>query len=179
MKLPVDEQIAALKKTGSVRFLSLMKFVAVLITTGLVIIGISIRHPAFYAAAAVAGIVTLAVSMTVPHVLNAARGLDEGWKQGGIVEITICEWTDEEMKKTISCQGLIFMDNQALWRMEFAMPENWQPVEGRYKTDLVFIRGVEWPVLLLMEGGLLYPRLKPTRIPGVNSLSKSQSKRIT
>ena len=54
----------------------------------------------------------------------------------------------------------------SLWQMEFVQPQNWQPKEGRYPAELVFIRGVEWPVVLLTSDGLLYPRLKPRRVPG-------------
>jgi len=50
--------------------------------------------------------------------------------------------------------------------MEFVQPQNWQPKEGRYPAELVFIRGVAWPVVLLTSDGLLYPHLKPRRVPG-------------
>jgi len=51
--------------------------------------------------------------------------------------------------------------------MEFVTPQNWQPVVGRLEAQLVFIRGVEWPVVILTGNGLLYPRLKPTRASGI------------
>ena len=90
----------------------------------------------------------------------------EGLKQNGEVEISIHPWTDAESNRYDSYQGLVFMDNQPLWQMEFVTPQNWQPMEGKYSAQLAFIRGVEWPVVLLTSEGLLYPRLKPRRAPG-------------
>ena len=59
------------------------------------------------------------------------------------------------------------MDSQPLWQMEFVTPQNWQPGEGKHSAQLAFIRGVEWPVVILTSEGLLYPRLKPRRASGV------------
>ena len=111
-------------------------------------------------------LIAFAIWNTTPHISNAAGGLREGMKQNGDVEISIHQWTDAESNQYESYQGRILMVNQPLWQMEFVQPQNWQPKEGRYPAELVFIRGVEWPVVLLASDGLLYPRLKPRRIPG-------------
>jgi hypothetical protein len=48
-------------------------------------------------------------------------------KQNGDVEISIHQWTDAESNQYESYHGLILMDNQPLWQMEFVQPQNWQP----------------------------------------------------
>ena len=119
MKLTIDEQIADLRKTGSNRLLPLIRPAATAIAAGLIVAGIAGGHLAFFAAAGVAGIVALAAGLPVPHILNAVRGIDSGWKLSGVVEITVHEWPNEDSTKMESCQGLIFQDNQPLWHMDF------------------------------------------------------------
>jgi hypothetical protein len=93
---------------------------------------------------------------------NATRGLKEGVRQNGAVEISIQLWTDPDSH----CHGLIAMDNQPVWQMEFETSMHWQPTQRKYCAALVFIPGVKWSVVILTDGGPLYPRLKPSRVDG-------------
>jgi len=161
--MTLDEQIAELTRMGSGKLMVLARPGVVALVAGLVLAGSLTGNPAFYAIALAFSIIALAVWMITPHIGNAARGLKEGLKQSGVVEISIQHWADADANNHESYQGLISMGHQPLWQMEFVTPQNWQPVAGKYPAQLAFIPGVEWPVVILTRDGLLYPRLKPRR----------------
>ena len=157
-----DEQIAALQKTASGRLLPLAKPALMLVTAGFLITGAVTRNPVFYAVALAAGLLTLAVWWTTHHLLNAARGLTEGIRQNGMVDISLRMDSDGERKYEIF-QGIISMNNVPLWKMDFIQPQQWEPTPGLHSAQLAFIRGIEWPVILILDNGVLCPSRKPER----------------
>lgn len=161
--MTLDDQIADLTRKGSGAAMRIARPLAVLIAVSSVLAGVYTGHLAFYGVALVFALLAFAIWQTSPHIHNAVRGLREGLKQNGTVEISVHQWRDAESNSYDSYDGLILMDNQPVWQMEFVTPQNWQPVEGRYSAQLAFIRGVEWPVVILTSDGLLYPRFKPKR----------------
>jgi len=165
--MTLDEQIAELSRPGLDIRMDLARPTVLVLTAGLVLAGAITSNPAFYGIALASALIGFAMWQTTPHISNAARGLKEGLKQNGAVEISIHRWKDTESNQYESYQGLISMDNQPLWQMEFVTPQSWQPLEGRHSAQLAFIRGVEWPVVILTCDGLLYPRLKPKRASGI------------
>lgn len=162
MKLTRDEQIAELKRMGSGKLFYWARPGMFVLVAGLGLIGSFTGNPAFYATMIFAGLVALAVWLITPHMIHAVRGLREGVKQNGTVLISRRQWSDGGSNHE-SYQGLISMNNQPLWEMDFVQPQGWEPVEGLYQAELAFIRGVEWPVVLLTDDGLLYPNSKPKR----------------
>ncbi|PKN18198.1 MAG: hypothetical protein CVU71_11835 [Deltaproteobacteria bacterium HGW-Deltaproteobacteria-6] len=161
--MTLDEQIAELTRPGPDKMINLARPGVVVLASGLALAGLFTGNPAFYYIALVFTLIGFAIRQTAPHIRNAARGLREGNKQNGSVEISIRRWTDAESNQHESYEGLISMESRPLWRMEFVTPQNWQPLEGRHPAQLIFIRGVEWPVVILTGTGLLYPRFKPKR----------------
>ena len=164
--MTLDEQMTELRRMGSTRILYWARPSVVVLSVGLVLAGAFTGNLVFYGIAIAFALVAFAIWNATPHIGNAARGLKEGVKQDGDVKIRIHQWTDAELSQYESYNGMILMDNQPLWQMVFVQPQNWHPKEGRYPAELVFIRGVTWPVVLLTSDGLLYPRLKPRRVPG-------------
>lgn len=162
----IDGQIAELTRMGTGKIMLAVRPGVVIIAAGLALAGAFSGNPVYYGIALAFALVGFAIWQTTPHIINAARGLTEGLKQNGDVEIGIRHWTDGGPNTYESYEGLILMDNQPLWQMEFAQPRSWQPKEGRYPAELAFIRGVEWPVVLQTGEGLLYPRAKPVRASG-------------
>ena len=166
--MTLDEQIAELSRPGLDKRMDLARPAVLALTAGLALTGAVIANPVFYGIAGVSALIGFAIWQTTPHISNAAKGLREGMKQKGVLEINIRQWKDGDSNQHESYEGLISMDSQPLWQMEFVTPQNWQPVEGRQEAQLVFVRGVEWPVVILTANGLLYPRFKPRRISGAN-----------
>ncbi|MEE9912210.1 MAG: hypothetical protein K4571_10865 [Deltaproteobacteria bacterium] len=161
--MTLDEQMAELTRNGSERIIYLARPGVFALAAGLVLTGIFTGNPVFYGIALVVTLIGLAIWRVTPHIDNAVRGLREGLMQKGEVEITIDHWTDAESNHYEFYKGLISIDSQPLWFMEFVTPRNWQPKEGKYSGQLAFIPGVEWPVVMITADGLLYPRLKPRR----------------
>jgi hypothetical protein len=163
MYMTLDEQIAELTRTGSGKMMDLARPGVFVLAVGLVLAGAITCNPVFFGIALAFTLIAFAIGQTTPHIRNAARGLREGMQQTGVVEISVHRWTDAESNHYESYRGVILMDNQPLWKMEFVTPQNWQPREGKHSAQLAFIGGVEWPVTILTSDGLLYPRLKPRR----------------
>ncbi|NLA41413.1 MAG: hypothetical protein GX874_08405 [Smithella sp.] len=164
--MTLDEQIAELTRAGSGALWEVARPGAILLAAGLALAGAFTRNPVFFGIALAAALLAFAVRQVAAHRINAARGLREGVKQKGAVEISFHSWKDAESNVHESCRGLISMDGRPLWEMEFAAPGHWRPREGSYPARLAFIRGVEWPVVILTQEGLLYPRLKPRQRRG-------------
>lgn len=164
--MTLDEQIGEMTRTGSGSMVALARPGVVVLVAVFVLTGALTGNLVFYGIALAFAFIAFAIWQTIPHISNAARGLREGLKQNGAVEISIHRWTDAESNHHESYQGIISMSNQPLWQMEFVTPQNWQPTEGKYSAQLAFIRGVDWPVVILVGEGLLYPRLTPRRVSG-------------
>jgi hypothetical protein len=161
VKLSREEQIAELKSMESGLLLHWARPVLIGLSVGLLLMGYFTGIFVYYIIAIVLGVAVLIVGQITPHISNAVRGMSEGKKQNGSVMVSIKQWLVEGSDHE-SYHGLISMDNQPLWQMEFVQPQ-WQPVEGVYQAELVFICGVDWPVVILTSDGLLYPRYKPQK----------------
>jgi hypothetical protein len=159
--MALDEQIAELIRTGSGKTITVARYGIVAAATGSVLAGVLTGNPVFYGIAFVFAGIGFVIWRVTPHIHNAATGLKEGVKQNGTVEITIEHWTDAESNHYESYQGIVAIDHQPQWQMDFATPQDWRPIEGMHSAQLAFIPGVAWPVAIITGGGVLYPRLKP------------------
>lgn len=148
-------------RTGSGKTIIVARYGIVAAAAGSVLAGVLTGNPVFYGIAFVFVVIGFVMSRVTPHIHNAARGLKEGLKQSGAVVIAIDHWTDAESNHYESYRGIVSIDNRPLWQMEFATPQDWQPIEGTHSAQLAFIPGIEWPVAVITPDGLLYPRLKP------------------
>ncbi|HDD61037.1 MAG TPA: hypothetical protein ENF22_00730 [Chloroflexi bacterium] len=41
--------------------------------------------------------------------------------------------------------------------------QGWHPQEGDTQVNIFYVTGVHWPVLLITQEGVLFPRFKPKR----------------
>jgi hypothetical protein len=141
--MTLDEQMTELMRMRSGRIMYWARPGVVLLSAGSVLAGAFTGNPVFYGIALAFALIAFAIWNTTPHISNASIGLKESMKQNGVVEISIHQRTDAESNHFESYHGLMLMDNQPLWQMEFVQPQTWQPREGRYPVKLAFIRGVE------------------------------------
>ena len=159
--MTIDEQIAEMIRTGSGKTIIVARHGIVAVVAGSVLAGVLTGNPVFYGIAFVFAMIGFVIWRVTPHIHNAARGLKEGLKHSGAVEIRMDHWTDAESNHFEFYQGIVSIDNWPLWQMEFATPQDWQPIAGIHSAQLAFIPGIEWPVAIITNGGVLYPRLKP------------------
>ncbi|MRR16753.1 MAG: hypothetical protein EG826_09900 [Deltaproteobacteria bacterium] len=159
--MALDEQIAEMIRAGSAEPVILARYGSVAAAAGSAVAGVLTGNPVFYGIAFIFVVIGCVIWRVTPHIHNAARGLKEGLKRDGAVEIRMDRWTDAESNRFESYQGIVSMDNRPLWHMDFATPQDWQPIAGRYSVQLAFIPGIAWPVAIITNDGVLYPRLKP------------------
>jgi hypothetical protein len=161
--MTVDEQIAKMIQANTGKAMNNVRRGFVLVTAGLVLAGAFSGSPVFYGIAAATAAVSFVLWKIAPHMHNAARGLKEGMRREGKVEISIHQWTDAEGNRYETYRGVVLIDKRPAWRMEFATPAEWQPAEGIYRAQIVFLTGIAWPVAVVTSDGLLYPRFRPER----------------
>ncbi|MGB7203379.1 MAG: hypothetical protein WBD16_14120 [Pyrinomonadaceae bacterium] len=153
-----NEQIETLRKMAGGRRMAWLARGCGVAAFAFVVAGFWTGQPVWFAVAAFVAVVAWSSWQTSPHVLNAARALDAGYKSDGNVVVTITEWSDSP-----TYHATVPADDVSNWRFEF-IPIGWTPTEGDNQAILFRIKDVEWPVLLQFERGIAYPRSKPKRI---------------
>jgi hypothetical protein len=71
------------------------------------------------------------------------------------VFIDITNWSDSDSYHAIVVSGC-----KLPWKFDF-IPQGWKPTEGIIPAELVFIKQVGWPVLIITEAGIIFPRYTP------------------
>ena len=155
MALTRDQQLKILIDMGTDTFLNRFTLGLIILTISLTIVGLITLHPAFFMVAAFIGVVAYSAWQTSPHINNAVKGIAKGTRTCGEVSFSITRWSDSDTYIATIVSGC-----GQPWKFEF-IPQGWTPVEETAEAELVFISGVEWPVLLLTSNGLLYPRYTP------------------
>jgi hypothetical protein len=108
----------------------------------LVILGLGINH---------------SIRQLAPRLSDAHLALDRHEAVRDSLRIVVVQGSDSDEYHA----GML--DRQGRdWRFEFN-PAGWIPKTGDYPAELRFVDGVEWPVLIVTEAGILYPKYAPTR----------------
>jgi len=162
-----EQQIKILIDMGTKTFQNRFKYGLVILAIGLTIGGAITLNPVFFMVAAFVGIVAFSACQTSPHIQNAVKGFAEGTRVQGEVSFSITRWSDTDTYFVTMISGC-----SRSWKFEF-IPQGWIPVEQNSDAELVFLSGVEWPVLLLTNKGIMYPRYTPTidRCGNTNNIS--------
>lgn len=91
----------------------------------------------------------------MPHIRRAIQGIDSDDRCGGTAEISI-----EESSETTYYKAVVTTPLRGRWVFHF-QPQGWTPEEVVLPVECRFIDGVEWPVLVVAEPGLISPREVP------------------
>jgi hypothetical protein len=95
------------------------------------------------------------VSQGMPHIRRAIQGIDSNDRWEGRAEISI-----EESSETTYYKADVRIPQRGRWVFHF-QPQGWTPEEAVLMVDCRFISGVDWPVLLVADSGLISPREVP------------------
>jgi len=105
--------------------------------------------------AVVFGVIAAVLRRVSVHQRAALAALDHTRSEPASVEIDI-----EETSESLRYYARVRMASGAGWRMEF-VPLHWKPQAGTYAAQARFAPAVEWPALLLLDGGIVYPVFRP------------------
>lgn len=148
-------QRRALCRPGTARWLLLA------LVLGLAGAGWATRHPGFFVALPMVGVVARRVWVATGHRLRAARALARG-------ERTVCrvliEVVDEKGWR-MACYATVAGAGGTRWRMPFT-PPSWPPPPGEVQAECYALPGLVWPALIHAHERLLYPRARPERVEG-------------
>lgn len=124
-------------------------------TIGLFVGGLYTGHPIYFMLFVFSLAVAYSVRQTTPHILNAAKALESGSRVKGTIHIAVTQWSDSP-----AYHATVEVSPSRKWRFEF-VPLGWSPAEGNHDAVLFGIQGIDWPALVQVEQGVLYPRQKP------------------
>jgi len=153
-----SEQLETLRQMSSNRGALWLKYALALLAIGLAIATLISKHPAYAAVFAFVTLVTYSSWQTTPHILYAGKAFERGSKTHGTVQIGITKWSDSD---TYYATATVTPSQR--WRFEF-IPLGWQPSEGEFEADFFTHPSVEWPALVQIDQGILYPRYNPKRL---------------
>lgn len=100
----------------------------------------------------------LIIRQGMPHIRRAIEGIDSADRSEGSAQITI-----EESSETTYYNADVTIPGRGRWVFQFR-PQGWTPTEALLPVACHFIPGVDWPVLLLAEQGVISPGDTPKKI---------------
>jgi hypothetical protein len=113
----------------------------------------------FIVVGAFAGLAAIAAREAAPHWRNAIAAIQNGRRSNGDVSIAITRDSTAFDRYVATVRD----ESQQAWKFEFT-PNNWAPTEGNFKAEIYYLRGVDWPALLITEGGILFPAFTPEKL---------------
>jgi hypothetical protein len=151
-----EKQIEKLRQMGRGNLLEYAVPVSAGLVAALFIGGWVTGWVALYFIGAFIAIVAISSFTTMRNIRNAVVGEREGMRVRGRVQITVIAGAETPTYSVAA------RDRGVRWSFEF-LPLDWLPATGETDAELVYLRGVEWPVLLIVEAGLIVPRYQPKR----------------
>lgn len=108
--------------------------------------------------AGLALLVALAARSTRGHARRAAHSALNGRRVAAVVTLDI-----DPPEGPRSHGATVALVDGPTWRMALTPPDGWTPPSGAQPMQAAFVSGIDWPVLLVGEHGLLWPRARPRR----------------
>lgn len=102
--------------------------------------------------AAVSGILATAMATGYYRFRRAARAIRTGLRVSGMLQLEITEIDSENITFT----GVLTSES-GICRLKFAKPFGWEPQNGEWPCELIFLSGNKMPVLVKLNDGLLFP----------------------
>lgn len=154
MSMSPEQQLEKLRRAAQ---LSWVPMGLLAVTVGLFAVGFLTGYEVFFVLSAFTGLGAVASRESAPHWRNAIRATGEGQRSKGKVSITVTEYDD-----ALEYRAIVRDASTCTWSFQFS-PQHWFPVEGCFEADILHICGVEWPVLLVTQEGILFPSFEPKR----------------
>jgi len=156
MTMSLEQQVEKLRRAARFSWIPKVLFWLTLV---LIALALLTNYEYLFVIGAFSGLFAVAARKTDPHWRNAIQAIHNGRRSKGSVSIAITRDPTEFDRYVATVRD----ESQHVWQFDFT-PNDWEPSEGEYETAIYYLQGVEWPVLLLAEGGLLFPAFSPKKI---------------
>ena len=149
------EAIHSMARGGLMRWL---KWFSIVLFAVLAALGIYTGKPPYFMFMILPVLIAYSAHQTGPHIRAASQALQAGNKSEGLIMIEIEQSSDSERFYVA-----VAPEPSREWRFEF-IPLGWKPVAGQTRATLYTLPDLDWPALIEVEGGVMYPRYKPKRV---------------
>ena len=149
------EAIHSMARDGLMQWL---KWVSVALCAVLAALGLYTSQPPYFMFMILPVLIAFSAHQTGPHIRTASRAIRSGSRNQGLVRIEIEPSPDSE-----TFYAVVASEPSHQWRFEF-IPLGWKPVAGQMQATLYTLRGLGWPALIEVDGGVMYPRYEPTLV---------------
>ncbi len=129
------------------------------LTLVLIALGFLTEYKFFFIFGAFSGLFAVAARESAPHWINAITAIRNGMRSKGSVLIAITRDPTEIDRHIATVRD----ESKHAWQFHFT-PRDWEPTEGELDTEIYYVRGVEWPALLVTPKGILFPAFTPKKL---------------
>ena len=135
-----------------------LKWFSMVLSVVLLAFGLFTKQPLFFMFMILPLLIAVSAHHTGPYIRAASEAIRSGTQSDGEVKIEVESSSDSD-----KFYATVASEQSCTWRFEF-IPLGWKPIEGQTRATLHALRGSEWPVLIEVEGGVMYPRYKPKQV---------------
>jgi hypothetical protein len=158
MGMGVSKQKEAILKMAQGSHMLWLKRFCIALSVVLLVLGLYTMQPPYFMFMIFPLLIAYSAKQTGPHILAASKAIRSGTRNDGEVRIEVDSSSDSD-----KFYATVEIKPSCSWRFEF-IPLDWKPIEGQTRATLYTLRGQEWPALIEVEGGVMYPRYTPSRV---------------
>jgi hypothetical protein len=156
--MDVRKQMEAIHSMARGGLMQGLKWFSIVLSAVLAALGLYTGQPPYFMFMVLPVIIAYSAHQTGPHIRAASQAIRLGTQSEGVVKIEIDPSSDSE-----TFYATVTTEPSREWRFEF-IPLGWKPIAGQMRATLYTLRHLEWPALIEVEGGVMYPRDKPKRL---------------
>ena len=160
MAMDVRKQKETIQLMARRSHMQWLKWFSMALSVVLLAVGQYTKQPSYFIFMILPLLIAFSAHQTGPYVRAASEAIRSGTQRGGEVKIEIDSSSDSDR-----FFATVAGKQSCAWRFEF-IPLGWKPIEGQTQATLHALRGSEWPVLIEVDGGVMYPRYKPKQVSG-------------
>lgn len=157
--MDVRKQMEAIHSMARNCLMHWLKWFSITLAAVLLTVGLYTRQPPYFMFLILPLLIAVSAHCTRPHIRTASDAIRSGCQSSGVVKIEVDSSSDSER-----FYATVATEPSRTWRFEF-IPLGWKPFEGQTQATLYTLPGLEWPALIEVEDGVLYPRYKPKPVP--------------
>ena len=136
-----------------------LKWFSLVLCAVLVALGLYTSQPPYFMFMIFPALMAYSAHQTGPQIRAASQAMRSGNQSEGLVRVEIEPSSDSE-----TFYATVAIEPSREWRFEF-IPLGWMPVAGQIRATLYTLHGLDWPALIEVEGGVMYPRYAPKLVP--------------